>query len=178
MNQRSKTPYGDDTEVLLTRARIEPADPDVVIPPLEPGDEQNREDGAALHELFEIAQWLPSEKDLAALGSQVDAIRNGPLPLSDEQKDTKVKELARKLANEVFTPATRLLYARRLWYTAEVIDFHGRPDESKKVRAEARRLAHESTPSRFAEQLFEKALPQASEKKPSMAGALGLKPPG
>lgn len=178
MNQRSKTPYGEDTEQLLERARIEPADPDVVIPPLEPGDDQRREDGAALHELFEIAQWLPSEKDLAALSAQVDAIRNGPLPLSDEQKETKVKAIARQLANEVFTPAARLLYARRLWYTAEVTDFHGRPEDSAKVRAEARRLAHETTPSRFAEQLFEKALPQAGGKKPSIAGALGLKPPG
>ncbi len=178
MNKRSNTPYGDDTEQLLQRAGIEPLDPDVVIPPLEAGDDQSREDGAALHDIFEVAQWLPSEKDLAGLGAAVDAIRNGPLPLSDEQKDKKVKEQARKLANEVFTPDVRLIYARRLWYSAEVTDFHERPEDSKKLRAEARRLAHETTPSRFAEQLFEKALPQASEKKPSIAGALGLKPPG
>lgn len=178
LNERSKTRYDNDFAEMLNRARIEPADPDVPIPPLEPGDDQTREAGAALHEIFEIAQWLPSEKDLAALSSQVDAIRNGPLPLSDEQKDKKVRELARKLAGEVFTPAVRLLYARRLWYTAEVTEFHGRPEDSKKARAEARRLAHETTPSRFAEQLFEKALPQASEKKPSLAGSMGLKPPG
>jgi hypothetical protein len=159
MNERSKTPYGADVEQALSRAGITREDPDVVIPPLEPGDAEGRESGASLHELFEITPWLPSEKSLAALGAQVDAIRNGPLPLSDEQKDQKVLTIARALANESFTPEVRMLYARRLWYTAEVTDFHQRPEDSAKVRAEARRLAHETVPSRFAEQLFEKALP-------------------
>ena len=71
-----------------------------------------------------------------------------------------MRKIARELATEVFTPALRLLYARRLWYTAEVIDFQQRPAEAALARAEARRLAHETTPSRFAEQLFEKALPK------------------
>ena len=60
----------------------------------------------------------------------------------------------------MFTPAVRLIYARRLWYTAEVIDFQKRASDAADARAEARRLAHETTPSRFAEQLFIKALPK------------------
>lgn len=178
LNERSKTAYGAEIEQALSRVGVTQEDPDFPVPPLEAGDAESREQGAALHELFEVGQWLPSEKDLAALTARVDAIRNGPLPLSDEQKNEKVKALTRELAHEVFTPAVRLLYARRLMYTAELIEAQQRPAEAAQCRAEARRLAHETTPSRFAEQLFEKALPQASEKKPSIAGALGLKPPG
>lgn len=161
LNERSKTPLGPDVAQQLSRLGITPVDPDVVIPPLEPGDAEHREQGAALHDLFEVGQWLPSEKDLVTLSARADAIRTGPLPLDDEQKDQKVRQLARELASEVFTPEVRLIYARRLWYTAEVIDFHERPAEAAQCRAEARRLAHEPTPSRFAEQLFEKAIPAA-----------------
>ena len=160
LNERSKTPYGAEIEQALSRIGVTREDPDFPIEPLQPGDVEDRESGAALHELFEVGQWLPSEKDLAALTARVDAIRKGPLPLSDEQKDMKVKALTRELANEVFTPAMRVLYARRLMYTAEVIDAQQRPAEAALCRAEARRLAHETTPSRFAEQLFEKALPK------------------
>lgn len=160
LNERSKTPYGAEIEQALSRMGVTKQDPDFPIPPLEAGDTEDREAGARLHQLFEVEQWLPSEKDLVALTAQVDAIRKGPLPLSDAQKDEKVRKIARDLATEVFTPALRLLYARRLWYTAEVIDFQQRPAEAAQARAEARRLAHETSPSRFAEQLFEKALPK------------------
>lgn len=160
LNERSKTPYGGEIEQALNRVGVRKQDPDFPIPPLEPGDAEGRESGAALHQLFEIEQWLPSEKDLAVLSARVDAIRNGPLPLSDEQKEEKVKAIARELAGEVFTPELRLLYARRLWYTAEVVEFQGRTAEAAQARAEARRLVHETAPSRFAEQLFEKALPK------------------
>jgi hypothetical protein len=160
LNARSHTPLTGDLEQSIHRLGVTPQDPDFPIPALEPGDADDRESGAALHQFLEIEQWLPSEKDLVTLTARVDAIRKGPLPLTDEQKDEKVKKLARELAGEVFTPERRLLYARRLWYTAEVIDFQQRPADSAKVRSEARRLAHETTPSRFAEQLFEKALPK------------------
>ena len=159
LNTRSKTPLTGDIEQSLSRIGVIPEDPDFPIPPLEPGDAENRESGAELHQLFEVEQWLPSEKDLRTLTAQVDAIRTGPLPLNDAQKEEKIHSLARALAAEVFTQAQRLLYARRLWYTAEVIDFQQRASDAAKVRAEARRLAHETAPSRFAEQLFEKALP-------------------
>lgn len=160
LNERTRTPYGQDIEQTLSRIGISPQDPDFPIPALEPSDSENREAGAELHQLFEVEQWLPSEKDLVVLNARVDAIRTGPLPLNDEEKTVKIRALTRELASEVFTPGVRMIYARRLWYTAEVIDFHQRPDEAAKCRAEARRLAHETTPSRFAEQLFEKALPK------------------
>lgn len=159
LNERSKTPLTADIEQSLSRLGVTPEDPDFPIPPPEPSDVDDRESGAAIHQLFELEQWLPSEKDLRALTAQVDAIRTGPLPLSDEQKEEKIHKLARELAAEVFTAPQRLLYARRLWYTAEVIDFFKRPADAAKVRAEARRLAHETVASRFAERLFEKALP-------------------
>ncbi len=158
LNERSKTAYGAEVEQALSRIGVSKEDPDFPIEPLQPGDAEGRENGAAMHELFEVGQWLPSEKDLTVLTARVDAIRKGPLPLSDEQKETRVKALTRELAHEVFTPPVRLLYARRLMYTAEVIEAQQRPAEAAFCRAEARRLAHETAPSRFAEQLFEKAL--------------------
>ena len=174
LNQRSKTPYGADIEQALARLGVSPQDPDFPIPALEPGDDAGREDGAKLHQLFEVEQWLPSEKDLVTLTAQVDAIRTGPLPLSDAQKDEKIQQLARTLAAEVFTPAVRMIYARRLWYTAEVLDFHQRPADAALARAEARRLAHQTVPSRFAEELFVKVL--ATLPKAAPPGAMPSTP--
>ncbi|MDP2270807.1 MAG: hypothetical protein Q8K32_08730 [Archangium sp.] len=159
LNERTKTPYGGEIEQALNSIGVSKKDPDFPIPAMEPGDSENREGGAALHAFPEVEQWLPSEKDLVTLSARVEAIRNGPLPLRDEQKDEKVKKLAHELAAEVFTPELRMLYARRLWYSAEVIEFQKRDADAALARAEARRLAHETTASRFLEQLFVKALP-------------------
>jgi hypothetical protein len=174
MTLRRKASIDGEVEHTLHRLGITPQDPDFPIPTLEPGDGEGREDGAKLHELFDVGQWMPSEKDLVALTAQVDAIRTGPLPLSDEQKEAKYLELARALAAEVFTPPVRMIYARRLWYTGEVSDFHQRPDDAARVRAEARRLAHETVPSRFAEELFVKVL--ATMKTGRTAGAMPAMP--
>jgi hypothetical protein len=170
LNQRSKTPYEAEVEQALSRIGVSAQEPDFPIPGLEAGDAEGRAGGAKLHQMFEVEQWLPSEKDLVTLTSRVDAIRNGPLPLSDAQKEEKVIKLAQELAAEVFTPAVRLIYARRLWYTAEVIDFQKRSAEAAEARAEARRLAHETSPSAFAEQLFVKVL--ATLPKSAPAGAM------
>ena len=174
LTKRTKTPIGAEVENALHRLGVTPQDPDFPIPALEPGDAEGREDGAKLHQFFDVGQWMPSEKDLVTLTAQVDAIRTGPLPLSDEQKEAKYLEFARALAAEVFTPAVRMLYARRLWYTGEVTDFHKRPEDAARVRAEARRLAHETVPSRFAEELFVKVL--ATMKTGRTAGAMPAMP--
>lgn len=170
LNQRSKTPYGAEIEQALNRLGVTPQEPDFPIPPLEPGDAEGRGEGAKLHQIFEVEQWLPSEKDLVTLTAQVDALRTMPLPLSEAQKDEKMQQLARTLAAEVFTLPVRMIYARRLWYTAEVIDFQKRPADAALARAEARRLAHETLPSRFAEELFVKVL--ATLPKAAPAGAM------
>jgi predicted nucleic acid-binding protein len=165
LNARTKHDYDAEIAQSLERAGLTPKDPDVVIPKLEATDAAGVEDGAALHELFEIKQWMPSEKDLEVLTQRVDAIRNGPLPLSDAQKEEKCVALAKELCAEAFTPAVRQLYARRLLYTAEVLDFQERAADAARVRAEARRLAHTTTTSRFAEQLFVKVLSTIAPKK-------------
>lgn len=170
LNERSKTVYGAEIAQALHRIGVTPQEPDFAIPALEPKDAETREDGAALHLLPEVEQWMPSEMDLVTLTQQVDVLRNGPLPLSDEQKDEKCEGLARKLAEQVFTPAVRQLYARRLWYSAEVMEGQQRAQDAAKTRAEARRLFHETPPSRFAEQLFLKVL--ATIPKTKRAGAL------
>ncbi len=143
LNERTKAPYNADIEKALHRVGVTRQEPDFPIPPLEASDANNLEDGARLHELFEVSQWLPSEKDLVSLTQRADALRTLPLP--EEQKTAKIEQTARELANEVFTPAVRTLYARR--------------------------LMHQATPSRFAEQLFVKVLSTLPKTAPA-AGAM------
>lgn len=166
LNERVKAEYGSDIADALARLKVTPKDPEFPVPPLEAGDEATSADGASLHALFEVAQWMPSEGDLVTLTNRVDAIRI--LPLTDEQKAEKQRQFAHQLAAEVFTPAVRAVYARRLWYTAEVVESLGRPDDVAKLRAEARRLMHGTAPSTFAQGLFEKVLATM----PKKAGAL------
>lgn len=168
LNERTHTEYGAEVRDALARIGVTPQDPDVVVPPLEAGDLERAEDGAAVHACPEVSQWMPSEGDLITLSNRVEAI--ALLPLTDEQKAEKRRQFARQLAAETFTPAVRTLYARRLWYTAELVEHLGRADDVTKLRGEARRLAHAEAPSRFAEGLFEKAL--ETMKAPTKAGAM------
>lgn len=171
LNERTKTEYNSEIAQALARIGITPQDPDVAIPPLEPGDAERAEDGAALHALPEIEQWLPSEQHLVALANRSEAI--AILPLTEEQRNEKRVAYARQLAAETFTAEIRTLYARRLWYSAEVVEHLGRADDAAKLRAEARRLAHSQAPSRFAEALFEKALKTIKPKAGAMPALKG-----
>jgi hypothetical protein len=171
ITRRDKVDLDTEIEQALQRLNVTPVSDEVVVPPLEPGDEASAGDGAKLHQLFELTQWMPSEKDLVTLGQRVDALK--VLPLSDEQRKEKSEKLARELAAETFTAPTRALYARRLVYTAELLEHSKRPEEAKQVLAEARRLAHTSLPSVFAEQLFIKVV---SNLPKSVSAQLGLTP--
>jgi len=171
LTERNKTELETPVREGLSRLGITPADPDVVVPPLEGSDAANAADGAALCGLFEFAQWLPGEKELAVLSERVDALK--ALPLDEAKRTEKSEKLARELAAETFTPAVKLLYARRLIYAAEVLGSQGKADDAKRATAEARRLAHLPGPGSFGEQLFVKALPHL---KPSLSAQLGLKP--
>lgn len=173
LNARTKTEYGEEVENTLARLGITPADPDFPIPPLEEQDEANSADGEKLHDTRELGQWLPSEQHLAALAQRVDAARSPALGLSEAEQAARTVAEARALAAEVFTPSVRLLYARRLWYAAELFDATQRPALAQAARAEARRLAHSSAPSRFAEVLFEKAIAAPAPTR-APAGALSL----
>lgn len=155
LNQRTKTDYGEEIEQALTRIGINPLDPDVPVPAPEPGDAAV-DGAAALHALREIAQWLPSEAQLLALGQRVDALK--ALPLDAAKREEKERAEARALAAEAFTPPVRQLYGRRLWYAAELFEALGRADDARLARAEARKLFHGDGPGRFGEQLFEKVL--------------------
>lgn len=156
LNARTKTEYNSEIGAALDALGVKPLPPEIEIPALESGDAESAEDGAALHSLYEVEQWMPSEKDLINLTYRADAIKMLPTP--EAQKAGKLEELAKKLASEVFTPEVRAVYARRLWYTAELVESLERKDDAKKLRAEARRLANQTTASRFAEQLFVKVL--------------------
>lgn len=170
LTRESKTDLETNIEEGLARLGITPIKELVEVPPLEAGDADGAADGAELFSLFEFEQWLPSEKDLATLAQRVEAVKI--LPLDEAQKTAKQLTLCRELAAEVFTPATRLLYARRLMYAAELLDANGSAADAKRARAEARRLAHGTAPSTFAEQLFIRALPNLPK---TAAAQLGLK---
>lgn len=140
----------------LHRLKVTPQDPNFPIPPLEAGDTANRDAGAALHDEPEISEWLPSETDLVLLSASTSAV--DALPLDDAGKKQKKLDVARRLADEKFTPEIRTLYARRLMYEAEYFDARGREKAAASARAEARRLFHEKEPSAFARQLYVKAV--------------------
>ena len=156
LSERVKAEIPADVAEALQRLKIEPAEPDFPIPALAADDEAGVEDGAALHQLFEIEQWLPSEPDLVKLSGTAEVIQL--LPGDPEGKKQKIEAAAIKLAHEVFDERVRALYARRLWYAAEVVAFQGREADVKRLQAEARRLMHSKAPSRFAEQLFLKSI--------------------
>lgn len=167
LNERSKTELTGEMTQVLQRLKITPQDPDVVVPPLEPGDAEGRADGVRLHELIELAEWLPPETDLAMLSSQVSAL--DILPIDAAKKAEKKETLAKSLAQQIFTRELKTVYARRLLYTAELLENRGRSDDAAKVRAEARRLAHEKELTPFAERIFTKAI--ATAKAPSALGS-------
>lgn len=170
ITRETKTDLETNIEEGLSRLGITPVDPNFALPPMEAGDAEGGADGAELFKLFEFEQWLPSEKDLAALAQQVEAVKI--LPLDEAAKTEKSLKICRDLAAEVFTPTVRTLYARRLVYAAELLEKNGSAADAKRVLAEARRLAHGTTPSAFAEQLFIKALPNLPK---TAAAQLGLK---
>lgn len=171
LNQRTKTDYGEDIEQALTRIGIAPLDPDVPVPPPEPGDAAA--DGAgALHGLREIAQWIPSEAQLQALGQRVHALK--ALGLDAATQHEKELAEARSLAAEAFTPAVRQLYGRRLWYAGELFEALERPEHAALARAEARRLFHGDGPGRFGELLFEKVLATLPRASAAPMGAMPL----
>lgn len=168
ITRRDKIDLDTQIEQGLERLGVKPVDPAYPIPALEAGDEASAADGAGLNALFEVSQWLPSEKDLATLAERVEALK--ALPLDETKRQEKRVKLAKELAAEVFTPAVRTIYARRLWYTAELVEHLGRTDEANKCRAEARRLAHTTATSTFAEGLFEKALSNLPKSVTSQLG--------
>lgn len=170
LTRQAKHDLDTETEDMLSRLGLTPVDPNFAVPALEATDADGAADGAKLFELFEFQQWLPSEKDLAALAQQVDALK--VLPLDEAARREKSLALCRKLAAEVFTPAIRTVYARRLMYAGELLEHNGSTADAARVRAEARRLAHGTAPSTFAEQLFIKALPNLPK---TAAAQVGLK---
>lgn len=171
LNQRTKTDYGEDIEQALTRLGVTPLDPDVAVPPPEPGDAAT-EGAGPLHGLREIAQWLPSEAQLQALAQRVDALKALGLDAAKQQE----KELAeaRALAAETFTPTVRQLYGRRLWYTGELFEALARPEHAALARAEARKLFHGDGPGRFGELLFEKVLATLPRASAAPLGAMPM----
>jgi len=170
LNQRSKTSLPEGADLALRRLGIEPLDPDVALPPPEPGDAGLVTQAASLHEEKELRQWLPSEPQLRVLAARAEEVRSSPLQLSPAQRAAQLAQKVALTTQETFTPAVRTLYARRLWLTAELFDAIGRARQAQIARAEARLLFHTQAPSLFAERMFMKVLelvPPTAEPRPA-----------
>jgi len=158
LNERTNTKLPDEWDTALRKLGVAPEDPDFPIPPLQPEDARDAQAAAALHAEAEIAQWMPSETELAALAKKAEELRASPLALTDAQQREQLEQHAVALAREAMTADKRTIYARRLWLTAELFDSTDRATQAAKARAEARRLVHSTEPSPFLERLFTKAL--------------------
>jgi len=175
-NLRTHTAFPRGLDMALRHHGVQPAE-EPTPPPPEPDDERLAvTEGASLHEVPEIAQWLPPEGELRRVVGKMDEVGVSPLALSPVQREEQLLQSVRALAHEFFTPAMRQHYARRLWRVAEFLERTERAHPAQVARAEARRLFHGATepPSRFAERLYEKVLQLA--RMPRGAAAPGPAP--
>lgn len=156
LSEKNQTEITTEISQALQRLKITPEDANFEIPPLEAGDAAAREDGAKLHDEKEISEWYPSESDLIALSAKSLTAELGAGDAAE--KKAKKESLARAMADEKFTAEVRTLYARRLWYQGEYFEARGRAEAAARARGEARRLMHSTEPSRFAQQLYVKAI--------------------
>jgi len=160
LNLASNTPFPKGTEKLLRHLAVTPTQPPAELPAPEPEDERLATQAKSLHEEPEAHAWLPPEADLKVMAQKLDVVMTSPLQLTPVQKEEQVRGVIRAAAAELFTPAVRRIYARRLWHLADYLERTGRDDLAKVGRAEARRLFHDQgeRPDRFEEYLFEKVL--------------------
>jgi hypothetical protein len=180
LNARSNTKLPDEWEAALRKVGVTPLDPDVPVPPMEADDASDVERAAALHGEPELGQWLPGEGELLSLSRVAQELRSSPLALSDAQRAEQLTQQATALARDFLTVERRALYARRLWFTAELFDATDRRDAAALARAEARRLSHGTAPSAFIERMFVKAAEQAPPPTSAaevVSSHLGLSPP-
>lgn len=172
LNERTNTRMPEDWETALRRLGVTPQDPDFPIPSPEADDAEVAKLAAALHREAELAQWMPSEADLATLAQKAQEVRSSPLALTDAQKAEQLAHKATALAQASIDADKRRLYARRLWHTAELFDATGRAEAARLARAEARLLFHGTSPSLFLEKMYGKAAETAAP-PPSAAEVVG-----
>lgn len=159
-NLRTHTAFPRGLDMALRHHGVQPAE-EPTLPPPEPDDERLAvTEGASLHEVPEIAQWLPPEGELRRVVGKMDEVVVSPLALSPMQREEQLLQSVRALAHDFFTPSMRQHYARRLWRMADFLERTERAHPAQVARAEARRLFHGPTepPSRFVERLYEKVL--------------------
>jgi hypothetical protein len=153
LNDRSRTNIPAEMADGLTRLGVVPLDPDWRVPALEADDATLVTSSATLHNEPELKQWLPPEHEMTAMSDDVSESKDDAA-----QQQSKAKTAAERF----FTPALRLLYARRLFQMADLFDAHLRLEAASLSRATARHLAHTTEPSPFATQLFVKVFELAS----------------
>lgn len=164
LNERTRTDLPPNVSEQLTRLGVVPLDPDWPVPKPNADDAPLVAEGAALHDDPEIAQWLPPEAELVKLA-------DNPPKAPDERRAR-----ANEGVDRFFTPAMRLIYARRLLHTADVFEGTGREALAPIARATGRHLAHLDANTPFSTRLFEKVFALNEPKADPIAELLARAP--
>jgi len=175
LNLATHSPLPKGADDMLRRLDVAPAvAPPPPLPEPEEADATVSLEADRLHEEPELRGWLPPEDELKVFAARVQEVRTSPLALSEHQRTEQLLERVHSMAHAFFTLERSRLYARRLWWTADVFEKTGRPHAAAMARAEARRLFHQAPGvfSRFAEALYGKLLQHlpATSGAPAAAG--------
>jgi hypothetical protein len=128
-------------------------------PPLPLGEVRARL--ASLHQLPELASWIPPEDSLRSLDLELGQIATSRLVVEPRQRMEQVESALLREADRALTPAWRALLAERLHETALLLHAHGRTDEARLATAAAALTLDESVGAAdnpFVRRLFEKVV--------------------
>lgn len=145
-NSLSFLPLTLDAQSVLAKLGVTPDETPLHIDQPHNGGVVLADSAASLHDEKEFISWLPPETELSAMAAT----------LEKETSEERKTELAREQSHAFATIAIRSLYATRLWRMAELFEGTARAPQAETARAEARRLLHTTSPSKFLEQLFAK----------------------
>jgi hypothetical protein len=160
LNLASGTALPQGAEQLLRHFSVSATQVPADLPAPLPEDERLAAQAASLHQEPEAQSWLPPEEQLKLLAQRIEVVMTSPLQLTQVQKQEQIHGVVRAAAAELFTPAFRKTYARRIWNLGDFLERVSRNDQAAVAKAEARRMFHDAgeRPDRWEEALFEKVL--------------------
>jgi hypothetical protein len=128
-------------------------------PPLAP--EQARPELARLHELVEVATWIPPKESLDALDLEIGEITTSRLIVDKHQRMEQLDRAIERSANQTFGAAERARWAERLRETAFLVAQRGRLEDARLLNSAAALMADESvapSDNPFVRRLYDKLI--------------------
>lgn len=179
-NLCTKTPYPDGLETALRHLGVTPWSAGRELPPATEQDQALAGNGGSLHDLPEIAQWLPPVDDIRSFALRAQEIATSTLYLDENQRAEQLRRTVTSMAEGFLTEQHRQVYGRRLWLMADFLERTNRAEAAKVARAEARRIFHAAPGllSPFILRMFEKVLALSELPAPGPARQGGEAPPG